>query len=114
MASECRRATADIDDDVEHAAASDAHELGLGEGWQLEMKPADHTGLARQRVVVLHEIARDAQRREILQIVGLREEAARVAVALRTQQLHRAEIGLDQLHRATILRGRALADGITP
>ena len=58
---ERRRAAAQVDDDVEHAAARDAHELALA-GVRLEVQPAQRAA-ARARVVVLDELGRHARRR---------------------------------------------------
>ncbi len=59
VAAEARRAAADVDDDVEHAAPRHAHELGLGEGRKLEMQAAHRARMAREHVIVLHEVAID-------------------------------------------------------
>ena len=57
---ERRRAAAQVDGDVEHAAARDAHELALA-GPGLEVDPAQRAA-ARARVVVLDELRRNAVR----------------------------------------------------
>ena len=64
MAAEGRRRPADVDGDIEDAAAPHADELVLGEGRDLEVQPAQSAGGGGKGVVVLDELKVEAERRK--------------------------------------------------
>ena len=74
-----RRATADIDRDIEDRAGADPHQLGLRLRRRLEMQPAQDAARRRQRVVLLHECRVDAVLAQHILAEDLGKEAARVA-----------------------------------
>src|SRR5436190_18385269 len=99
------RATAQVDRDVEDCAPRAAQELGLAR-MGLEMHAAQRAAPGA-RVVVLHELHVDAHLRPGVRAKRLQEEAPRIAVDLRGQQDEALEPGVEALHRAGRLPGRA-------
>src|SRR5581483_10588539 len=75
---EARTRSAQVDDDVEHFAGDDAHELSL-RLLDLVVQAAENSA-RRARMIVLHEVDVDAGRvAESATVVALEEEAARIA-----------------------------------
>src|SRR5581483_6473636 len=82
---EARTRSAQVDDDVEHFAGDDAHELSL-RLLDLVVQAAENSA-RRARMIVLHEVDVDAGRvAESATVVALEEEAARIAEDFRLQQ----------------------------
>ena len=110
MAAEGRRRAADVDRDVENAAARAAHELVLGEWRRLEVQSAQGADRGRKGMVVLHEGEIKTRLVPVGAVVNLGEKPSGVAVLLRRHDLDRRNCGLFHLHRRTpVLRptGRA-------
>lgn len=81
-----RRALAEIDGNVENGAAHDAHELGLGGRWGLEMEAADRADLTRERLIILHEGNVQASFRQHGRTERLHEVAPRVLEPARLEE----------------------------
>ena len=105
VAAERRRAAADVDDDVQDGPACGAHELSLAAA-DREVH-ARATSPPRPRVVVLHELLGEPQRRERVSAEGLDEEASLVAVHVRREVDEAGEAGRDGPHRGCPGAGRA-------
>lgn len=82
-----RRSVADIDRDVIDAPSDAAHQLVLTAWRRLEMQAAQGKGRRGIGVVVLHEGAVDADRREGGNRMHLGEPATGVAMAFGTDEL---------------------------
>src|SRR5690606_34893877 len=76
------RALADVHGHIVDRPAQHAHELGLGVRRDLEVQAAHRPSPGAEGLVVLHERAAHPGVGQDLAIVGLREPAARIAVAL--------------------------------
>ena len=96
MLAEGRRATANIDRDIENSAAQHADQLGLRGRRRLEMQAAQRAGPFRVGLVVLDEAAIDAERAQPRFVKGLDEPAALVEVPLGNDQAREAH--RTQLH----------------
>jgi hypothetical protein len=106
---ERRRATADVDDDVDDRAPDRADQLGLP-GIGLVVHAAHHA-TPRARVVVLDPVLGRAVFGHHVRSVRLREEAARVAVDGGLEQQEPFQAGGGDLHRARRLAARGPATG---
>src|SRR5690606_25523456 len=96
------RSLADVDRDREHAPGDDAHQL-RHRAVVLKMQAPDHAA-HRARLVVLHELVRDAERAEAVPPVRLDKPASVIGEDLRRDDLHRAiKIPAFDLKRHAIL-----------
>ena len=99
MSAEGRRGAANVDRDVEDAAARAAHQLVLGERRRLEVQPAQGADRRRIGMVVLHEGELKPRLVPVGAVVDLGEKPSGVAVLLRRHDLDRRNRGLFHLHR---------------
>lgn len=72
------------------------------------MQPAHRAGAQRNRVIVLHELRCDAEGGEHGFAVRLGEHAARIAMALRSNEFHIRNERVDHLHGGTLPPCRSL------
>ncbi len=108
-----RRVLAHVDEHVDDRPATTAHELRAARA-DVEVHAADRP-VARARVVVLDHRLRNSQLGEVVGTVGLREEAAFVAVHRRDDQeraLQARRQGLEAGHRAAAFH-RSVRDSLT-
>jgi hypothetical protein len=98
VAAEGRAADADIDRDIEHAAAQHGDELALGPRI-LQMQAAQHpTGGARQ--VVLHERTANSRGGVTIRPEGFDKKAAMVAEHFGLDDQHFGDCGANDVHAA--------------
>src|SRR6185436_5304062 len=84
------RPTPDIDRDIENAPTQYTDQLGLSTRWNLEMEPAQRSCAPGARLVVLHEVARDAEVTQPLLAKCLAEPTAAVSKPLWHDDLRKA------------------------
>lgn len=112
-AAEGRAALADIDGHVEQPPAPAAHQLGLPVRGRLEMQAAHRGRLARQGMIVLHEIVVEAVVRHHPPVPAFAEKAARVTEAARDKHHQPINSRLFDTHDFPLSVRRRLARGLS-